>query len=169
MKFPKDILVIDFEGSKNSPTQVGAVLLDKETLIEKDSFSSYIHADNVIASKVSGISQETLVGAPGSAEVGKMIYKKFGTDLFLAYFVGDVDIRFLKILLNAAEIKFSDYDYHTIDIWSLAYLHLLKQEYKGGLRSEEIFQAFGAKPRGLHNALEDCRLAADVLRKITRT
>jgi len=34
------------------------------------------------------------------------------------------------------------------------------------MRSEEIFQEFGAKPRGLHDALEDCRIAADVLRKI---
>jgi DNA polymerase III epsilon subunit-like protein len=31
---------------------------------------------------------------------------------------------------------------------------------------EEIFQAFGIKPRGLHNALEDCRIAAEVLRKV---
>jgi len=166
MKFPKDILVVDFEGFNDSPTQIGAVLLDKETLVEKDSFSSYIHANNVTTSKVTGISQETLAEAPSQAEVGKMIYEKFGTDFFFAYFVGDLDIRFFKTILKAAEIKFSNYDYHTIDIWSLAYIHLLKQGYEGGLRSEEIFQTFGGKPRGLHDALEDCRLAADVLRKI---
>jgi DNA polymerase III epsilon subunit-like protein len=166
MNFAKDILVVDFEGSKDSPTQIGAIILDKETLAEKDSFSSYIYADNVTTSKISGISQETLVGAPSQAEVGKMIYEKFGTDLFFAYFVGDLDIRFFKKLLKSAEIEFSNYDYHTIDIWSVAYVYLLKQGYKGGVRSEEIFQAYGAKPRGLHNALEDCRLAAEVLRKI---
>lgn len=167
MKFPKDILVIDFEGKRDKPAQIGAILLDKDTLEEKDSFESYIFADLMGETiKASGISDETLAGAPSQAEVGKIVYEKFGTDLFLAYFVGDVDIRFFKILLKASEIEFSNYDYHTIDIWSIAYLHLLKQGYKGGLRSEEVFQAFGAKPRGLHNALEDCRLAADVLRKI---
>lgn len=168
MKFPKDILVVDFEGSGDQPTQVGAVLLDKETLEEKDSFVSYIYATLEKTSKTSGISQETLVGAPTQAEVGKMIYDKFGTNFFFAYFVGDLDIRFFKTLLGSAGISFSEYDYHTIDIWSLAYFQLLKKGYTGGIRSEEIFQAFGAKPRGLHDALEDCRITVDVLRKIIK-
>ncbi len=166
MKFPKDILVVDFEGLNGNPAQIGAVLLDKETLVEKDSFVSYIFAEGPTSSKVSGITQEMLVGAPTQAEVGKMVYDRFGTNLFFAYFVGDWDIRAFKILLKEAGIEFSKYDYHTIDIWSIAYAHLLKNGYTGGIRSEEIFQAFGAKPRGLHNALEDCRITADVLRKI---
>ncbi|MFZ2522891.1 MAG: 3'-5' exonuclease [Minisyncoccia bacterium] len=166
MKFPKDIVIVDFEGSGDQPTQIGVVLLDKETLEEKDSFVSYISAVIEKPSKASGITQEMLVGAPTQAEVGKMIHQKFGTDFFFAYFVGDLDIRFFKLLINAAGVPFSEYDYHTIDIWSLAYFHLLKKGYTGGLRSEQIFQEFGAKPRGLHNALEDSRLTADVLRKI---
>ena len=44
MKFPKDILIIDFEGLKE-PVQVGAILLDKDTLEERDSYSSYIFTD----------------------------------------------------------------------------------------------------------------------------
>lgn len=167
MKFPKDILIVDFEGSSDQPTQIGAVLLDKDTLEEKDSFVSYIYATIEKPSKTSGITQEMLIGAPTQAEVGKMVYDKFGTNLFFAYFVGDWDIRCFRTLLKSAGIAPSEYDYHTIDIWSLAYVHLLKQGYTGGLRSEEIFQEFGAQPRGLHNALEDCRITADVLRKIS--
>lgn len=166
MKFPKDILIVDFEGSSNQPTQIGAVLLDKETLEEKDSFVSYIYATIEKPSKTSGITQEMLIGAPSQAEVGKMVYEKFGTDLFFSSFVGDWDIRAFKILIKSADIDFSKYDYHTIDVWSLAYVYLLKKGYTGGIRSEQIFQEFGAKPRGFHNALEDCRITADVLRKI---
>jgi len=77
MKFPKDILIIDFEGRKQ-PVQIGAVLLDKETLEEKDSFLSFIYADlDGYVSPISGIHQEMINDAPKPAEVGKMIFKKF--------------------------------------------------------------------------------------------
>ena len=173
IKFAKDILIIDFEGMKE-PVQIGAVLLDKETLKEKDNFVSYIHADlkGYISSK-SGITQEMLNNAPKQKEIGKIIYDKFGTDIFLSSFVQNMDINHFNKIMSAANIDFIEsktdfnkYDYHILDIWPIAYIHLLKKGYAGGIGSEEIFQAFGAKPRGLHNALEDCRIAAEVLRKI---
>lgn len=173
MKFAKDILMIDFEGFKE-PVQLGAVLLDKETLEEKDSFVSYIYADlEGLVSPKSGITQEIIQDAPTQAEVGKMVYEKFGTDIFIGSFVQNLDINHFGKIMSAAGIDFlgsridlKKYDYHILDIWPIAYLHLLKKEYVGGTGSEEIFQQFGANPRGLHNALEDCRITADVLRKI---
>lgn len=166
MKFKKDILIIDFEGLKN-PVQIGAVLLDKETLSEKDYFSTYIFADLKDKIKViSDISQETLKGAPTQAEVGQMVFEKFGTDIIIGSWVANADIKNFKKIIEAAEIDSKLYDYHILDIWPAAYIHLIKQGYSGCMRSEEIFQEFGAKPRDLHDALEDCRIAADVLRKI---
>lgn len=165
-KFAKDILLIDFEGLRE-PTQIGAVLLDKETLEEKDSFKSYIAADmKGMTSNTNNISQETLAGAPTQAEVGKMVFQKFGTNIMTASWVADFDWRSFKKIIAAAGIDIALYDYHVLDIWPVAYIHLLKQGYTGSIRSEEIFQKFGAKPRGFHDALEDCRIAADVLRKI---
>jgi len=166
MKFTKNILIIDFEGLKN-PVQIGAVLLDKETLNEKDSFSTYIFADLKDKIKViSGISQETLKGAPTQAEAGQMIFKRFGTDIIIGSWVAKSDIENFKKIIEAAGLDFKLYDYHILDIWPVAYIYLIKQGYSGGMRSEEIFQEFGEKPRGLHDALEDCRIAADVLRRI---
>lgn len=166
MKFAKDILIIDFEGLVE-PVQIGAILLDKETLLEKDSFKSYISADLKGEVKaVSGISQETLEGAPTQTEVGKMVFKKFGTDVFIGSWVADADMTNFKKIISAAGIDIKMYDYHILDIWPAAYIYLLKNGYSGGIRSEEIFQTFGATPRGLHDALEDCRIAADVLRKL---
>lgn len=166
MQFAKDILIIDFEGRKQ-PTQIGAVLLDKESLKEKDSFLSYVHADlEGYVSPISGITQEMLDGAPTQAEVGKMVYEKFGTEVLLGSFVQDLDVGHFKKVLSAAQIDIAEYDYHILDIWPAAYIHLLKQGYTGSIRSEEIFQQFGATPRDLHNALEDCRITAEVLRKI---
>lgn len=168
MKFIKDILLIDFEG-RNDPVQIGAILLDKNTLKEKDAFSSYIWADltDSVALK-SGITQDMLEGAPSQAEVGKMIFEKFGTDIFIGSWVANKDMKHFEKIMLAAEINvWEHYDYHIFDIWPAAYIYSLQQEYKGSIKSEEMFQFFGAKPRGLHDALEDCRITADVLRKIT--
>jgi DNA polymerase III epsilon subunit-like protein len=173
MKFQKDLLLIDFEGNKD-PVQVGAILLDKETLEEKDSFSSYIYTDlkgGVV--QRSGITQEMVNQAPKQAEVGKMLYDKFGANVFIASWVQNLDITHFTKLMSAAGIDFvegrtdfKEYDFHILDIWPLAYVHAMRQGYTGGVYSEELFQYFGAKPRGLHNALEDCRITADILRKI---
>jgi DNA polymerase III epsilon subunit-like protein len=173
MKLPKDILLIDFEGVKH-PVQVGAVLLDKETLEEKDSFSSYIYTDLKDRTvKKSGITQEMLNDAPKPEEIGKMLYEKFGSNVFIASWVQSSDLSHFANLMSKANIdftegpiNFSKYDYHVLDIWPIAYIHALKNGYTGGADSEELFQYFGAKPRDLHNALEDCKIAADVLRKI---
>lgn len=169
MKFPEDILMIDFEGLAE-PVQIGAVLLDKDTLAEKASFSSYIFTNlHGEVKTTSGISQETLKDAPSQAEVGKMIFEKFGTDILIGSWVANADMKNFKKIITVAGIDPSQYDYHILDIWPVAYVHLLKQGYNGGPHSEEIFREFGAKPRELHDALEDCRLAADVLRKIVRS
>lgn len=173
MKFAKDILIIDFEGVKH-PVQVGAVLLDKETLEEKDRLVTYIYADlEGFVSPKSGITQEMINTAPTKAEAGKLLYDKFGSDIFIGSFVQNMDINHFQSLLSAANIDFIEgktdfkkYDFHILDIWPIAYSYLLKNGYTGGTGSEEIFQAFGAKQRGLHDALEDCRLAAEILRKI---
>ena len=166
MKFKKDILIIDFEGL-TEPVQIGAVLLDKETLQEKDSFSSYVWADlHGEVKATSGISQETLKNAPNQAEVGQKIFERFGTDILIGSWVANADIKNFKKIIEAAGLDFELYDYHILDIWPVAYIHLLKQGYSGSMRSEEIFKKFGVKPRKFHNALKDCRIAADVLRKI---
>lgn len=166
MKFPKDILIIDFEGLAE-PVQIGAVLLDKETLEEKGGFCSYIWTDLKGEIKAtSGISQKTLEGAPTQAEVGKMIFDKFGTDILIGSWVANSDMNNFEKIIASAGLDIKRYDYHVLDIWPVAYIHLLKQGYQGGIRSEEIFQTFGTKPRGLHNALEDCKITADILRKI---
>lgn len=165
--------MLDFEG-RQWPLQVGAILLDKDTLEEKDSYVSYIYADiGDFVSPISGINQETIKGAPSQAEVGKQLYEKFGTDVFIASWVQNLDITHLETLMKAAGIDFLEgpisaqkYDWHILDIWPAAYIHALKNGYTGSTKSEEIFQWFGAKARGLHNALEDCRIAAEVLRKI---
>lgn len=95
-----------------------------------------------------------------------MIAEKFGTDILIACWVANLDMSHWKKIITAAGLDVLKYDYHVLDLWPAAYTYLVKKGYTGGMRSEEIFQEFGASPRGLHDALEDCRIAADVLRKL---
>ena len=165
--FLKDILLLDFEGSGTEPLQIGALLLDKETLKEKDSFVSYIYTEmQGRTSTISGISQETLRNAPSQAQVGNTIFEKFGTHIMLGSWVADLDRAHFKKIIISAGLDIRVYDYHILDLWPLAYVYLLKAGYTGGIRSEEMFHAFGVPPRGLHNALEDCRIEAEILRNI---
>ncbi len=166
MKFIKDLLIIDFEGGIG-PKQIGAVLLDKETLEEKKSFSSYIYFDmKGKPSLSSGITQDMLDDAPTQAEVGRKVFDIFGTDIILGSWIADFDFKHFKTIITSAGIDPSLYDYHFFDIWPVAYAYLLKNGYDGGIRSDEMFSSFGIKQRGNHNALEDARIASDVLRKI---
>lgn len=168
MKFLKDLLIIDFEGVDGDRlTQIGAVLLDKETLEEKDNFLSYIYAD--LGSEPcprSGITQEMINDAPTQAEVGKQIFDKFGTDIILGSWVANVDHYDFKKIMVSASIDEKLYDYHYFDIWPVAYAYLVKKGYKGEMVSDEMFREFGFSQRGNHNGLEDARIAAEILRKI---
>ncbi len=156
--------------------QVGVILLDKETLEEKDSFVTYIYADLEGCTVLkSGITQEMINDAPKQAEVSTMLHEKFGTDVSIASWVQNLDITHFTKLLSEADIDFVEgrtsfkkYDFHILDIWPAAYIDAVRHGYTGSVNSEKMFQYFGAKPRGLHNALEDCRITAEVLRKIIR-
>ena len=173
--FPKDILIVDFETShkeleKAEPLQIGAILLDRNTLEEKNNFVSYISNDLARALpetlEINGINLKKLEGAPSQVEVVKKFIETFGKDFFFSGWVCEKDRALFRKMMISAGISPSDFDFHIYDIWPIAYTYLLQNGYKGGIKSEQMFQAFGLAPRGAHDALEDCRHVATILRKI---
>ena len=74
MKFIKDILFFEitttgFDADKDSVIQLSAVLLDKDNLLEKSNFNSYIrisYLDSIINehAKILGVDYETLKKSP---------------------------------------------------------------------------------------------------------
>lgn len=180
MKFTKDILLFDFEGNHNHgnidashPSQLGAILLDKETLEEKKSFLSFINFD------YSDMSQEDwnahiytkkdIDNAPSKKEVGLKFRETFGTNVLLCSWVSNMDMNFLERLMKSADLSIYDYDYHRLDLFPMAYMYLLQNGYTGGLKSQEMFNALGVKRGDVHNALEDCRFEVQILKKILLT
>lgn len=176
MEFSKDILIIDFEaffgGSEDDaePFQVGAVLLDKKTLEEKESFSSFIQPDFSEVPKEwfikKGYDPGLLTNAPAISVVANEFIDLFGKEYFISSWTTALDRALFKKLMASINISLIDFDYHVYDLWPVAYTHLLKRGYKGPWRSEAIFSEFDLPPRSTHDALEDCRYAAEVLRKI---
>jgi DNA polymerase III epsilon subunit-like protein len=173
--FPKDILIIDIESSnkdleKAEPLQIGAVLLDKDTLKEKTSFVSYIINDLSKASpqtlEINGITLEKLNGAPSINQVTNKFVEVFGKDFIFSGWVCEKDRAIFRKMMVSSDINPSDFDFHIYDIWPIAYTYLLQRGYKGSMNSEEMFQEFGLPARGHHDALEDCRFIAIILRKI---
>lgn len=174
--FPKDLLVIDFEttdviSASAEPIEIGAILLDRQTLEEKDHFHSAIFNDlsamdpkNIVAWDVP---VETTKAAPKIEVVAKAFLDQFGYDVWLGSWVHKLDRAMLEKLLQSIGGDIERYDHHFFDLWPPAYVYLLKTGYTGSHHSEQMFQAFGMPPRtGHHNALQDCRFAADVLRQI---
>lgn len=187
MNFKRDILLIDTEFSgfdleKNELLQIAAVLLDKKTLKEKKHFNSYIRANkalwkyrNLESMAVNGITSEQLKNAPALKEVIKKFDRTFGHNVIQAFYVGYNDKRFLLDAYRKSKVKYQ-FDYHYFELWGLFYPYLAK---KNQLNSKKDFAGFGLEylikkfkikvdKNTLHDALVDCRVEAEVLRKVIK-
>jgi DNA polymerase III epsilon subunit-like protein len=187
MNFKRDILLIDTEFSgfdlqKNELLQIAAVLLDKKTLKEKKYFNSYIKPSkalwkhrNLESMKVNGILMGQIKNAPTLKDVIKKFDRAFGHNVIQAFYVGYNDKRFLLEAYRKSKIKYQ-FDYHYFELWGLFYPYLAKQNQ---LKSKKDFAGFGlgylikklkikVDSNTLHDALVDCRVEAEILRRIIK-
>ena len=184
MNFKKDILLVDLEmtgldSRRHEIIQLSAVLLDKETLKEKSFFNSYIRSTkwqnrDLTSMKVNGIKKEWLDAAPALSVVLKAFDKKFPSNkVILSYYGGPLDMDFLRSAYEHNKIKWN-FDYHYFNLWAFFYGVLAAQNgFKNskkftGFRLEDLMKKFAIKSSSRHDGLEDCRIEAEVLRKITK-
>lgn len=185
MNFKRDILLIDLEFSgfdlaKHEILQIAAVLLDKKTLKEKKVFSSFVRSTkwktrDHASMAVNKITLGMLKGAAPLNEVIKEFDRVFGHNVIQAAYVGFNDKRFLLDAYKKAGIKYQ-FDYHYFDLWSVFYAYLAKHN---KLNSKKDFAGFGLEhliktlkikvdKNQLHDALVDCRVEAEVFRKVIK-
>jgi DNA polymerase III epsilon subunit-like protein len=176
--FSKDIVVIDFEVTGfdidlDEPLQIGLVVLDKDTLEEKASYVSWIKPTQEVHSELPGIKWATISEqdieeinkAPSLVEIVEEIIKLLPERYFICAWNATFDFYFWKKLLKEAGKNINTAN--IIDLWTLAYIKLLQDEnYKGDYKSESVFQYFGAQPRTKHDGLEDCRIEAQLFKKL---
>lgn len=174
MKFIKDILLFQIETTgqnieRDSIIQLSAVLLDKDNLLEKNFYNSYVKVsfiDGTIAQHADqlNIDFETLQKSPKLYEVIKNFSTKFGTTPLLATH-SVANVQFLRQAFKKTFLPFQ-YDSHVLDLWSLGYVYTLHYGLKKMPTMQTLFQHFNLKQTNPFDALEKARLSAEVFRKI---
>lgn len=178
--FLKDIVIVDFEVTDfdfitGEPVQIGVLVLDKDTLEEKGSFVSWIKAEQDLNTELPGlkwatiseIDIEEIKKAPSLEEIAKEIIKILPDTYSLCAWNANFDFNFWNKLLAEVDKKIRSTG--VIDLWTLAYIKLLKDaNYNGDFKSESVFQYFGADPRLKHDALGDCKIEAMVFKNLIK-
>ncbi len=182
--FNKDLLVLDIEATgidvtKHEIIQLAGVLLDKKTLTEKQSFSSFVRPKkwskrSPDAMAVNAISWEQLKNAPELKTVLKNFTKTFGKSAIPTTYGGNLDIIFLPAAYRQSKMRYP-FDYHTFNMWPLFYTYMALHKQ---LKNRKRFVGFSLEdigdylkvPRmpGRHDALGDCRYEAEVLRALVK-
>lgn len=176
MKFIKDLLFFEMQTTgldpdKDQVIQLSAVLLDKDNLLEKNNFNTYIkisYLDSVILehAKILNTDYETLRKSPKIYDAIKKFHQNFGTDLLLATHTLQ-NVLFLKNAFKKAVVKF-DYDSHIVNLWTLGYIYTLNYGLKKMPTFNTFVDYFKLKQKDPFDAMEKVRLAAEVFRKIIR-
>lgn len=180
--FNKDLLLLDLEMtgtdvSKHEIIQIAAILLDKKTLKEKASFSSYVKPRrwknrDPEAMAICKISWDEVKGAPNMKTVLSEFVEVFGKQVIPTNYGGNMDFTFLPAAFKQSKLAYP-YEYHTLNIWPLCYLYMAKRKKLTnrkrfvGFTLEEVARDLKVGiPKNRHDAMADCRLEADVLRKL---
>ena len=176
MKFIKDLLFFEVtttgqDPDRDSIIQLSAVLLDKDNLLEKNNFNSYVrtsYLDGVIHehAKFLQVGMEVYKKSPKIYDAIKLFHNKFGANLLLATH-NVINLLFLKNAFKKALMPF-DYDLHIIDVWTLGYVYTLNY----GLKKIPTFQTFldyfRLQRERPTDALEKARLEIEIFRKIIK-
>ncbi|MEK7162042.1 MAG: exonuclease domain-containing protein [Patescibacteria group bacterium] len=176
MRFIKDLLFIEIQSTgldpdKDSIIQLSAVLLDKDNLLEKNNFNSFIkvsYLDSVINehAKLLNTSPEVLRKSPKIYDCVKQFHQKFGRNLLLSVHSFQ-QLLFLKIAFKRAAVPF-DYDEHVVQLWTLGYLYTLNYGLKKMPTFNTFLDYFKLKQKYPYDAMEKVRLEAEIFRKIIK-
>ncbi len=174
MKLIKDLLVIHLETTGQDPErdhiiQLSAVLLDKDSLLEKNFFNSYIkvsYLDGTLQqhSQQLGITFEQLRKSPKLAEVIKDFVTQFGFEPLISA-NSTLSYLFLRNAFKKTLTAFK-YDRHFVDIWSLGYIYALHIGIKKMPGLTTLADHFNIKIHVGADGLEKARATAAVLKKI---
>ncbi len=176
MKFIKDLLFFEInttgqDPDKDNVVQLAAILLDKDNLLEKANFNSFIkvsYLDSVIFehSKLLRTSPEIIKKSPKIYDAIKHFHNQFGANLLLATHTM-TNVLFLKNAFKKAVVPFN-YDMHIIELWTLGYIYTLNYGLKKMPSFHTFLDYFKLKQLQPHDALEKVRLEAEIFKRIIK-
>ncbi len=176
MKFARDILLISIEATgpnpeKDFPLQIGAVLLDKDNLLEKAYFNSYIRfpfsqATNFHIVQTLGISKEQWINSPNVKTVLADFISKFPYNVTIATH-NTINVNFLQRAFKLADMPY-EYDYHIMEIWTLGYFYLSKLNSRKIPTAETLGQYFNIRREKEHDAFANCRFMEEIFKQLVK-
>jgi DNA polymerase III epsilon subunit-like protein len=154
---------------------IGALLLNRATLDPMKSMSSLVQLSpeafaraNPKAMQIHGLTLRQLEDAPTPAEVVTRFLNTFGADFYFCGWNVCFDTQFLRALFDQAG-RLQDFDtflYHRLDLWGLLELAWLRGLLQAPPDSLSIACGlFGIHRPPVHDAMEDARVTALILRK----
>lgn len=178
--FDRDLLVFDVETTGINPrvhqiVSIGALLIDRTTLDTVKSMSTLVQLTpeafaqaSPTAMQIHGLTLGQLEAAPTPAEVVTQFLDTFGADFYFCGWNVCFDTQFLRALFDQAG-HLPDFDalpYHRLDLWGLLQLAWLRGVILAPPDSLSIACGLFGIPRpSVHDAMEDARVTALILRK----
>lgn len=172
----KDLLILEVETTgtqveKDVIIQLTALLLDKDNLLEKDIFNTYIRTSLLEGtlrehSKVLGIPFTTMQQSPKTADTLKQFAARFQTQPTIAV-QSTQTIFFLRQAFRKALLPF-ELDGHIFDLWTIEYIFSRKLGLNKIPTLDTLLDHFNLTKKNMRNALERARLEAEVLRRIIK-
>ena len=167
-----DVETTGTDSQSHEIVEIGAVLLDACTLESLREFQSFVRPEqfqnaNPRALQIHGLTAQELESAPTASEVLDRFQETFGSDyIFCGWNIG-FDTQFLSALFRRVhkQTQFDALDYHKVDLWSLlelAWVCGLCPQHPKSL--SDVCQMLHIERSLAHNALQDARIAAQVLR-----
>lgn len=183
--FTRDLVVLDLECTgldtqKHEIIQIAAIRINKDTLAEVGRFSSYVKPtawDNrdPAAMAVNRISYDMVASAPDLQKVLELFESKFGgAEVLLAAYNTAFDIPMFRHAYTRLG-RPCPFDFHSFDIWALAYLYWGLTDQKPnpdrpiGFTLADVAGAVGVPPStagAFHNAIADVEAEVEVLRRL---
>jgi DNA polymerase III alpha subunit (gram-positive type) len=175
MKFARDLLLIDIQTTgpsheKDFPLQIAAVYLDKDNLLEKGSFNSYIRhpfsqTTNDRVMQTLNIQKELWMTAPNLKTVVKSFQEKFPFSVTIASH-NIQNVQFLQEAYKKVGLPY-EFDNHVLELWTLGYMYLCKQNIKKIPTAETIGSYLKLKKSTENDALANARFLSEILRKLS--
>lgn len=176
MRFIKDLLFFELtttgnDVDKDNILQLAAVVLDRDNLLEKGFFNSYVRVsflDYVIIehARLLRIPPDVLRKSQKIYDVIKKFHQYFGKQYLLATHTVQ-NFLFMRQAYKKAVVPF-DYDTHVIDLWTLGYIYTLNYGLKKMPTINTFFDYFKIKQKNPYDALEKVRHESEVFRRIVR-
>ncbi len=173
----RDILLVDLETSGTDPlrhgiAQVGALLLDQVTFDEHGTIdlhvrlaeSDEIDPESAKVSRIDELAARSAFAVPLAEALDQLEALGKPDEVVLAAWNADFDVSFLRAAYRRLDRPWP-WDFHVLELWSVAWA------LRPDLPSPTIAQAKKALEIGnphTHDALEDCRLEAEILRRLMK-